>query len=174
MAVLETCCCCSVKTGSLVFGVFMLIGSIWTVVRDVKDIMAGVMSDKDQEDALQELNLTREQMNTFILMSYWITVANLLLSLATLIFSSLLLYGVIKGIAKFVKPILVFIPIDLVAGVIFVCIYSINVGFLHPLSTMLNIACLIIMVYYIFIWLCFYSHYQQLSDAHYGGEIRPA
>merc|ERR1719318_1195894 len=123
-----------------------------------------------------ELGLSAEQSQTFHSTSYYTTIADLFLSLAMIIFSSLLLYGVNKGIAKYVKPILVFVPSDFIVRFIFVCIHSINLGFFNPVSLFLNAACCMGMVFDIFIWLCFYSHYQQLSDqgdGHYGNEMRP-
>ena len=178
MAVMEKCCCCSVKTGSLVLGSLMLIGSILAVGRDAKDVMAGSpdISYSDLELVVDQLGMSVEQMQTFVSTSHYTTIADLFLSLAMIIFSSLLLYGVNKGVAKYVKPILVFLPVDFVVRFIFVCIHSINLGFFHPLSIALNIVCCIGMVFDIFIWLCFYSHYQQLcdrSDGHYGNEMKP-
>eukprot|EP00091_Calanus_sinicus_P016529 TRINITY_DN35945_c0_g1_i1.p1 TRINITY_DN35945_c0_g1~~TRINITY_DN35945_c0_g1_i1.p1 ORF type:complete len:118 (+),score=29.16 TRINITY_DN35945_c0_g1_i1:349-702(+) len=115
MAVMERCCCCSVKTGSLVLGALMLIGSILAVGRDVKDVMEGSpdISSGDLSLVVDQLGMSVEQIQTFISTSYYTTIADLFLSLAMIIFSGLLLYGVNKGIAKCVKPILVFLPVVL-------------------------------------------------------------
>lgn len=181
MAVMEKCCCCSVRTGSLVFGGLILIGSILAVGRDAKEIMEGSpnLSYEDRQlvvDQLQIEGMTADQLQTFLTTAHYTTIADLFLSIGMIVVSGLLIYGVNKGIARFVKPILVFIPIDFVIRFIFVCVHSINLGFLHPLSITLNFICCIGMVIDIFIWLCFYSHWQQIKDGMDGqndNEMKP-
>ena len=174
MAVMERCCCCTVKTGSIVLGALMLIGSILAVGRDAKDIMAGGSSISNSD--FGDLGMTRDQIETFQTTSKYLTFADLLLSLIYILMSGLLIYGVNKGNAKLVKPILVFVPIDFVIRFIFVSIHCINLGLFHPLSILLNLVICLSMVFDIFIWLCIYSHYQQLcegGDGNYGNEMKP-
>eukprot|EP00092_Neocalanus_flemingeri_P012566 GFUD01013544.1.p1 GENE.GFUD01013544.1~~GFUD01013544.1.p1 ORF type:complete len:183 (+),score=39.02 GFUD01013544.1:193-741(+) len=169
MAVMERCCCCSVRTGALIFGALALIGSILAIGRDIKDIMKTedeYMSNEDLQSVITglEIDMTVTQMRTFLTTAEFTNIADLLLSIAMVIVSGLLIFGVHKGIAKFVLPILFLIPIDFLIRFIFVCVHSINLGFLHPMSLTLNLACSIGMVFDIFIWLCIFSHWQQIKD----------
>eukprot|EP00092_Neocalanus_flemingeri_P001487 GFUD01001586.1.p1 GENE.GFUD01001586.1~~GFUD01001586.1.p1 ORF type:complete len:182 (-),score=27.06 GFUD01001586.1:177-722(-) len=168
MAVMERCCCCRVKTGSLILGALFLIGSILAIGRDVKDIKEN--EDISNEDLQQVLNhlqmdsITVDQMQSFLATQHYITIADLILCIVTIVVSGLLIYGVQKGIARLLVPILVLIPMDFLVRFIFVCFHSFNLGFFHTMSITMNLGCCILMVCDIFIWLCFFSHWQQIKD----------
>eukprot|EP00092_Neocalanus_flemingeri_P072755 GFUD01089623.1.p1 GENE.GFUD01089623.1~~GFUD01089623.1.p1 ORF type:complete len:183 (-),score=21.01 GFUD01089623.1:70-618(-) len=169
MAVMERCCCCRVKTGSLILGALFLIGSILAIGRDVKEIKENEhISNEDLQQVLEHLEMdsvvTVDQMQSFLATQHYITIADLILSIVMIVVSGLLIYGVQKGIARFVVPILVLIPIDFLIRFSFVCVHSLNLGFLHPLSIALNLVCCLGMVFDIFIWLCIFSHWQQIKD----------
>merc|ERR1712179_16284 len=175
MPVLENCCCCTVKTGSVVLAALMLIGSVISVGSDAKDIMAGPPAYRDASLISSEFGISHDQAHTFLQTAYYTTIANLFLSIICIVISSILIYGVNKENAAHVKPMLVFIPLDFVVRFVFVCIHSINMGFLHPVTMFLNVAICISMVIEIFVWLCIYSHYQQLKEGsdYSGNEMKP-
>eukprot|EP00092_Neocalanus_flemingeri_P023960 GFUD01025991.1.p1 GENE.GFUD01025991.1~~GFUD01025991.1.p1 ORF type:complete len:182 (+),score=29.62 GFUD01025991.1:71-616(+) len=168
MAVMERCCCCRVKTGSLILGALFLIGSILSIGRDVKEIKeTDEFRNEDLQLVFEDLQMDSvsvDQMQSFLTTAYYIAIADLILSIIMVIASGLLIYGVQKGIARFVVPILVLIPIDFLIRFSFVCVHSLNLGFLHPLSIALNLVCCLGMVFDIFIWLCIFSHWQQIKD----------
>ena len=127
------------------------------------------MRDEELQLVMNHLeieNIREDQMRSFqtYTHTHYTTIADFLLSIAMVITSSLLIYGVHKGIARFFVPILVLVPIDFLVRLTFVCVHSINLGFLHPISIAMNFTCSIGMIFDIFIWLCIFSHRQQLND----------
>ena len=166
MALIKKCCCCSLKTGILVLGALLLIGSILAMGRDIKDVYEGPSYSQSG----------RNLDNFFAQDLYYMSIGDLVLSIAMIIFSSLLLYGANKGIARYVKPILVMIPIDFIVRVSLLVLTSQYAYFAYPLSFAMNMTCVIGMVFDAFTWLFIYSHYKQLSDEGEGGtdsEMRP-
>eukprot|EP00092_Neocalanus_flemingeri_P005866 GFUD01006314.1.p1 GENE.GFUD01006314.1~~GFUD01006314.1.p1 ORF type:complete len:183 (-),score=28.05 GFUD01006314.1:250-798(-) len=182
MAVFERCCCCRVRTACLLFGALILIGSIFAIGRDVKEILANEdFSHQELQQVLKHLNMenmmTAEQLKTFFTTDFYTTIADLILAIVMVIVSGVLLYGVHKAIARFLVPILVLIPFDFLIRFIFVCVHSFNLGFLSPLLITMNVACSIGMIFDIFLWLCIFSHWQQINDELVGqddNEIRRA
>merc|ERR1711872_369486 len=162
MAVMERCCCCRVRTACLIFGILYLVGALYQIGSDFQTIIENVATDeaeKQQEynemvEAFEYLgiHLTREQMANFFTIDFYIT------------FASLAFYGVHKAKAKFLTPSLVFFPIDVLVRIIFVAIHASNLGFTHPLTITMNAICVISIVFDFFIWLCVYSHRQQIRD----------
>ena len=56
MAVMEKCCCCSVRTACLIFGVLSLMGSISQIGKDGKEI---IKTDGERE---AEVEVTFEEL----------------------------------------------------------------------------------------------------------------
>eukprot|EP00091_Calanus_sinicus_P022961 TRINITY_DN7557_c0_g1_i1.p1 TRINITY_DN7557_c0_g1~~TRINITY_DN7557_c0_g1_i1.p1 ORF type:complete len:168 (-),score=27.30 TRINITY_DN7557_c0_g1_i1:83-586(-) len=165
MAVLKKCFCCSLKTGNLIIGALLIIGSILAVARAIKDVIAP-SSYYNQDVRFQ----------AFAADLWIISICDLVLSILMIVFSSLLLYGVNKGIAKYVKPILVMIPIDFVVRIIFIVLTAQYAHFAFPLSFVTNLVSVIGSVIDAFTWFFIYSHYKQLMEEGPGGtdsEMRP-
>eukprot|EP00092_Neocalanus_flemingeri_P067631 GFUD01082575.1.p1 GENE.GFUD01082575.1~~GFUD01082575.1.p1 ORF type:complete len:194 (+),score=20.58 GFUD01082575.1:80-661(+) len=175
MVVMEKCCCCSVRTACLIFGGFALFGSLIQVSNDAKDIYHNItMSRQDQEWNLQELyelsnmdrlnmGTTKDEIRNFLMIAFYFSIADLFLSIAIIVAASFLIYGVLKENSNYLVPTMIVWPLDLFVRIIFVLIHSINLGFLHPISLALNIILCCGVVFDIFIWLCVYSHWQQLK-----------
>merc|ERR1712096_418225 len=166
---MERCCCYRVRTGCLIVGALALIGSILAIGRDAKEIMEETTDDMSDEELqlvmnhLKTDNMAVDQGRSFLKTDYYMTIADLFLSIAMVIISGLLIYGVHREIAGFLVPILVLVPIDFLVRLTFVCVYSINLGFLHPISIAMNFNCSI--------WICFFSHWQQIKDGLDGQEV---
>merc|ERR1711892_1337517 len=180
MAIMENCCCCRVRTACLVFGSLYLVGALWWIGDDVSTIVTN-LSRTHQEHVTEDtrtiriflrvwafhtvgINSTKEEITNFLNIDSYITYANLFLSVFVALFSGLMLYGVHKAKSKFLAPSLIFYPIDTLCRIIFVAVHVQNLGFLHPLSIILNVTCLIGIVFDFFIWLCVFSHRQQIKD----------
>eukprot|EP00092_Neocalanus_flemingeri_P067635 GFUD01082579.1.p1 GENE.GFUD01082579.1~~GFUD01082579.1.p1 ORF type:complete len:194 (+),score=20.62 GFUD01082579.1:80-661(+) len=175
MVVMEKCCCCSVRTACLIFGGFALFGSLIQVSNDAKDIYHNItMSRQDQDLNLWELydlsnmdglnmGTTKDEIRNFLAIAFYYSVTDLFLSIAIIVAASFLIYGVLKENSNYLVPTMIVWPLDLFVRIIFVLIHSINLGFLHPISLALNIILCCGVVFDIFIWLCVYSHWQQLK-----------
>eukprot|EP00091_Calanus_sinicus_P023738 TRINITY_DN8188_c0_g1_i1.p1 TRINITY_DN8188_c0_g1~~TRINITY_DN8188_c0_g1_i1.p1 ORF type:complete len:220 (-),score=75.87 TRINITY_DN8188_c0_g1_i1:179-751(-) len=174
MAVMENCCCCRVRTACLIFGSLYLVCSLWAIGDDISSIITNNRKTSEEQEseyndlhqAFNDIGLTttREQIVNFINIDFYITFGNLFLSVFVAAFSALMLYGVHKAKSRFLVPSLIFYPIDTVVRVIFLVVHVANLGFLHPLSILLNVTCLGGIVFDFFIWLCVYSHRQQIKD----------
>eukprot|EP00092_Neocalanus_flemingeri_P078788 GFUD01098063.1.p1 GENE.GFUD01098063.1~~GFUD01098063.1.p1 ORF type:complete len:200 (-),score=12.50 GFUD01098063.1:140-739(-) len=175
MVVMNNCCCCKVRTACLIFGGFALFGSLIQVSNDAKDIYQNItMSRQDQEWNLQELyelsnmdglnmGTTKDEIRNFLAISFYFSVTDLFLSIAIILAASFLIYGVLKENSNYLVPTMIVCPLDLFVIIICVLIHSINLGFLHPISLAMNIVLCCGVVFDIFIWLCVYSHWQQLK-----------
>merc|ERR1712013_696875 len=134
MVRIETCCCCSVKTGSIVLGALLLVGSLMSIGNSASDILKG----GNQVDFGEDLGLSNSQnqrLNTIMFYSFLVDVV---LSFISIIISSLLIFGVNKEDPKLIKPMVVFLPLDSAVRLLFVCLLSITLGLLHPASLALN------------------------------------
>jgi|ERR1712059_115013 len=170
---MEKCCCCTVRTACLIFGGLYLIGSILSIGRDGKELMAEMSKssyEKSQEidtlvQGMQELGIptSREDITFFTTTALYQTIVGIVMSLLLVISSALLLYGVHSRKEKLLIPSLILWPIDTIVRCIFVLVFCIGLGFLHPFVIMLNIVLLMAIVIDIFIWLCVYSHRKQLK-----------
>merc|ERR1712002_1334479 len=158
MVVMERCCCCTVKTGSIVLGALLLVGSVMTIGRSANDILSGDSQLDERE--LYDYGLSHNQVQRF----------------KTIFFSSCLIYGVNKENPKLIKPMVVFLPLDSAIRLIFVCLICINFGLLSPASLAINFVMFFVMIFNILIWLCIFSHYQQLNEGstgYSGNEMKP-
>jgi len=167
----ERCCCCTVKTGSIVLGALMLVGSVLSIGDSAKDILNG-----GSKLDLSDFDLTYYQQHRLNTLSYYLSLANVALNSICIIISSLLIYGVNKENPKLVKPMVIFLPLDSAVRLIFIILICTTLGLLHPASLALNFLVLLSMIFNIFVWLCIYSHYQQLnegSDGYAGNEMKP-
>ena len=174
MAVMENCCCCRVRTACLIFGSLFLVCNLWSIGDDISTIITNTKETSQQQETeynetLQAFNdvglkTTREQIVNFLNIDYYITFANIVLSVFVAVFSGLMIYGVDKAKSRFLVPCLIFYPIDTLVRIIFLVVHVENLGFLHPLSIILNVTCLVGIVFDFFIWLCVFSHRQQIKD----------
>merc|ERR1711892_537696 len=179
MAIMENCCCCRVRTACLVFGSLYLVGALWWIGDDVSTIVTNLSRTHQEQvtevnDLLEAFNTigihsTKEEIVNFLNIDSYITYANLFLSVFVALFSGFMLYGVHKAKSKFLAPSLIFYPIDTVCRIIFVAVHVQNLGFLHPLSIILYVTCLIGIVFDFFIWLCVFSLRQQIKDQEWEG-----
>merc|ERR1711915_1155784 len=71
--------------------------------------------------------------------SSYIDKVSLVLSVGFIICSSLLLAGIRKQEPKFVFPMVAFLPIDILARLGIIITYSAIIGFLHPLTIVVNV-----------------------------------
>ena len=121
------------------------------------------------EDIQQGFNtigvkITQDQIVNTLKIDFHLTTGNLFLSVFIAVFSGLMLYGVHKAKSSFLVPGLIFYPIDTFIRIIFVAIHVQNLGFSHPLAIIFNITCLIGIVLDFFVWLCVFSHRQQIKN----------
>ena len=107
--------------------------------------------------------ITGEQMANFFTIDFYITIVSLALDFISVVVASLGLHGVNKTKAKFLTPSLVFFPLDGLVRIIFVAIQASSLGFMHPLTITMHAICVISIAFDFFIWLCFYSHRQQIQ-----------
>ena len=178
MLKISKCCCCTVKTGSQAFGSLYLFCSVISFGDGIKGYILGDnrSSDADISDLSNELEITKSQAENFYLASAYIDFVTLVLNLGYIICSSLLLAGIHKQEPKFVFPIIAFLPIDCLTRLCFIITYSAVIGFLHPLTIVINLMFGLVVVAGFFVWLCFYSYYQELKDPSLqdaGVEMRP-
>merc|ERR1711887_221832 len=166
IVVMERCCCCTVKTGSIVLGALMLVGSVMTIGRSANDILSGDSQVDERE--LYDYGMSSIHVQRFKTIFYYLSLTNVVLSFITIIISSLLIYGVNKENPKLIKPMVVFLPLDSAIRLIFVCLICINFGLLSPASLAVNFVWFFVMILNILIWLCIYSHYQQLNEGSNG------
>merc|ERR1711936_1307714 len=174
MVVMENCCCCRVRTACLIFGSLYLAGAILSFGDDLSNIVKETVkssNDKNKEieeqiEALQFIGITisKEKLINFFHIDYHITLVNILLSACMIVVASLLIYGVHKAKSKFLVPSLIFFPLDTIVRIIFVIVHVYNLGFLHPIAITINIIFLCGIVFDFFIWLCVYSHRQQIKN----------
>jgi hypothetical protein len=170
---MEKCCCCTVRTACLIFGSLYLIGSILSIGKDGKEVLAEMGKSRYQKE--QEIDLlvqgtremgiptSREDIAFFLSTAHYQTMVGIVMSVLLVISSALLLYGVHSKKEKLLLPSLILWPVDTIVRCIFVLVYSIGLGFMHPFVIMLNIILLFAIVIDIFIWLCVYSHRKQLK-----------
>ena len=174
MAVMENCCCCRVRTACLIFGSLYLIGAIFTIGSDGSSIVTEMRKTPEEQNheyddllaAYQYVGIesTREQIVNFLNIDFYVTFVDLFLSMCMVIIASLLIFGVHKAKSRFLVPSLVFFPLDTLVRIIFVAVHVENLGFLHPLAITINVICICGIVFDFFIWLCVYSHRQQIKD----------
>ena len=172
MVRIDRCCCCSVKTGSIVLGALLLVGSVMNIGNSVSDILKG----GNEVDWREDLGFSIGQNRKFNNIMFYFSLVGVVLSFITIIISSLLIYGVSKENPKLIKPMVVFLPLDSAIRLLFICFLSINIGLLHPLSLFVNFLMFFGMIFDIFVLLCIYSHYQQLnerSNGYSGNEMKP-
>ena len=112
-----------------------------------------------------------------ILMSKVFSGFDLVTGLGLFLSSCAMIYGIKKEKDRFLLPIIYYIPIDgafrylviymvsmyeLYHGIVYrfiqVTAYTFTFGFLHPISTILNITFILSIIIDFFIWLCVYSH----------------
>merc|ERR1712154_328398 len=170
---MEKCCCCTVRTACLIFGSLYLIGSILSIGRDGKELMKEMNQNKYQKEeqvdelveGTRELGITtsREDIVFFLTTVRYQTMVGIVLSLMLAISSALLICGVHSKNEKLLLPSLILWPIDSVVRRIFVFIYSIGFGLMHPFVIFLNIIFLFFIISDVFIWLCVFSYRKQLK-----------
>ena len=174
MAIIENCCCCRVRTACLIFGGLYLVCAVWSVGDEINSLItrASQTPDEEQTEAgeirnafnLIGVTFTQEEIINFLHIDYYLTFGNLILSVFIAVFSALMLYGVHKAKSSFLVPSLIYYPIDTFIRIIFAAVHVHNLGFFHPFSIVFNITCLVGIVLDFFIWLCVYSHRQQIKD----------
>ena len=175
MVVMEKCCCCSVRTACLIFGSLALIGSIIQVGNDGKEIIGHLHKSHDQSEAeVRELydlsaytfgvDSSKDEIRNFFEIGFYFSITDLILSIGMIVAAGCVIYGVRREKDNFLFPALVIWPFDFLVRFIFVFVHSFNLGFFHPISLLMNVALCFGIVFDIFIWLCVYSHWQQLKD----------
>ena len=171
---MENCCCCRVRTACLIFGGLYLLGAVWGVGDEISTIVTTVNKTPEQtqqevvdiQQAFNEIGvkLTQDQIFNFLDIGFYLTIGNLFLSVFLIVFSGLMLYGVHNSKSSFLVPGLIFYPVDTIIRIIFVAVHVQNLGFTHPLSILFNITCLVGIVLDFFVWLCVFSHRQQIQN----------
>merc|ERR1711970_1712030 len=87
----ERCYCCTVKTGSIVLGALMLVGSVLSIGDSAKEILNG-----GSKFDFSDFDLSYYQQHRLNTLSYYLSLANVVLSCISIIISGLLIYGVNK------------------------------------------------------------------------------
>jgi len=171
--VMERCCCCRVRTACLILGSLYLLGSLSSIGNGVQEIMKKSGKSKDDyqievESMVEDMNsigylTTNEQMEEFLSMASMWNIVGIVLSVILVITSGLLLYGVHAAKDKFLLPTLVFFPVDSIVKLGLLIQLAIAYGFTHPFAMIFEFVFIVSIVCNIFIWLCVFSHRQQLK-----------
>ena len=155
----------TVKTGSIVIGVLMLVVSVYIIVTEAKFIQC------DKCDVIGPYGMGHLHMENFQDFYNYRSISKVVVCIFSILYFSLLIY------TKFlVIPMLLFIPLDFVTRLIFIIIHIMMLGFLHPLALEKNIIMFISMIFDILIWNCIFSYHQKLTEEHTGksgNEMKP-
>ena len=173
MVVMESCCCCSVRTGCLVFGVFAVLGGIMQLGRDGKEVARRAITDEFQREEAVDIfyneiqgtmDVERDEIRNFFEINFYLAIPDSFLCLGVIIAASCLIYGVRSKKRSFLIPVMVVFPLDLIVRICFVVILCINFGIAHPISITVCIIFFYGIIFDIFVWLCVFSHWQELAE----------
>ena len=165
MAILNSCVCCSIKHGSIVLAVLMILGSLCSIYSNIHNIIGN--NPQDVELLANQLGLYRDQVEDFSNASRYANFVILALNVLTLVFCSLLICGTLgNGTSYMIKPTLIYMPIEFLIRIVCLCVICglARIGILHTLVLMNFVVYLIVMALQVAIWICFYSYYQQLTQ----------
>merc|ERR1739838_89180 len=116
------------------------------------------------------LHVTKEEIRKSISIEFAFSIANLILCILMAVGAGCLIYGVRSENHNFLLPAIVIWSLDMFVALIFIIVYIIILGFsVISLIMIFVLACRII--FNIPIWLCFYSHWQQLKDQPQGSQL---
>ena len=172
MVVVEQCCCCSVRTGSLVVGVVTLLGALLQLGNDVKELIRRAVTNIHQrEEAVdifynenrETIDVERDEIRSFFNLSFYIAAPDLVLCLGMILVICSLIHGVHSKNKTYLLPAIILVPLDLLlrVTVLFVLCYSLGIG--HSISTILCLIFLYGVIIDTCLWLCVFSHWQQLK-----------
>ena len=170
---MEKCCCCSVRTASLIFGAFALLGSLLQLGKDGKEVIKHAITNAYQrEEAIDifynEMNeimdVQRDEARSFFKINFYLSIPDFILCLAMVVAAVCLIYGVCRKQKNFLIPAVVIFPLDFFMRVIFVSLLINNFGFSHPISITTSCIFFYGIIFDIFVWLCVFSHWQQLKE----------
>ena len=170
MVVMERCCCCSVRTACLIFGVLALMGSISQIGKDAKEILKTDRErDNDVKTIVHELAregiaVDEENIRSIEDYMHYICYPDLIMSIGWIVSAGCLIYGVRSKEPNFLIPALVIYALDAVMRLIIVLILIIVFGFSHPLTIMILMVFVLGIIFSALIALCVYSHWQQLKE----------
>merc|ERR1711936_386134 len=164
MAVLEDCCCCKVRTGSLILAVLTIIGSISLIGRGGRAIVVFAGASPEDIDTLVQseysessdyaLRSSEDEIRLSIRLLFYFSIANFLLGILALIAASCLIHGVRNENPSLMVPALVVWPLDMFVTFIFVLIFAICLGLSTDLGFGLSFGLLWRIAIDFFIWLC--------------------
>jgi len=173
MVGVEQCCCCSVRTGSLVCGVVLLLGCVLQLGNDLKEVVRyGITNIHQKNEAvdifynekMENMDVERDEIRMFFKLSFYIAIPDLLLCLGIILAAASLLYGVARNKEKFIFPAIIILPFDLLHRVVSGFVLCITLGIGHPISVFLCLLFLYGIILDISAWLCVFSYCQQLRE----------
>jgi len=170
MAVMDKCCCCSVRTACLIFGVLALMGSISQIGKDAKEILkTDRQREAEVEDTYQDLtesgiHADKEEIRSMEQFFYHICYPDLIMSIGWIVAAGCLIYGVRSKEPNFLIPAMVTYALDAIMRLIFVIVLVIMFGISHPLTVFFCLVFVLGIIFSALISLCVYSHWQQLKE----------
>jgi len=170
MAVMEKCCCCSVRTACLIFGVLSLMGSISQIGKDGKEIIkTDGEREAEVEVTFEELkvmgvHIDKEEVRSIEQFLCYTCYPDLIMSFGWIVASGCLIYGVRSKEPNFLVPAMVIYALDSVMRLIFVIIIVIMFGITHPLTIMFSLVFVLGIIFSALVALCVYAHWQQLKE----------
>eukprot|EP00092_Neocalanus_flemingeri_P043382 GFUD01047798.1.p1 GENE.GFUD01047798.1~~GFUD01047798.1.p1 ORF type:complete len:174 (-),score=34.53 GFUD01047798.1:176-661(-) len=150
MAVFERCCCCSLRTGCLVFGTLGLVMALVNIGLEIHEFVSSGLATEEELQFMEEL---REVFLATCILST-------LQSVVSITTYSLLIYGIHQAKYKFILPTLLWNPINVCIDVIIIILYTT----LFDLA--LHIVIITTAVYAIvslLCWLCVFSHWRMVK-----------
>ena len=149
MAVWRNCCCCSVKTASLVFSILGLIGYFGSVVWGVVNIINGVDYPEEYSDVFGAMDIA----------SFVVTIIGILIYVA-------LVYGVLKPNETFMMPMLIYEPLTMVYQMSILIAKAVIVGIeeywiAYLVVVISTVATIIVRLV---LWMVFYSYRKQIIE----------
>eukprot|EP00092_Neocalanus_flemingeri_P027494 GFUD01029824.1.p1 GENE.GFUD01029824.1~~GFUD01029824.1.p1 ORF type:complete len:189 (-),score=30.06 GFUD01029824.1:296-796(-) len=155
MAVFERCCCCSLRTGCLVFGTLGLVMALVNIGLEILEFVSYGLATEEELQFMEEL--TKVFLATSIL--------SLLQSVVSITTCSLLIYGIHQAKYKLILPTLVWNPINVCIDIITIIFYSVLFDIdLHDLF--LHIVLITTAVYALvslLCWLYVFSHWRMVK-----------
>merc|ERR1712038_1513017 len=109
------------------------------------------------------MDVERDEIRSFFNLSFYIAAPDLLLCLGMIVVSCFLIHGVRSKNKTFLIPAIILVPLDLLlrVAVLFVLCYILGIG--HPISAFLSLLFLYGVIIDTCLWLCVFSHWQQLK-----------
>lgn len=172
MVVIERCCCCSVRTASLIFAGLALFGSFVQLSncgREIANYLTTNVHQKNEQidilyEELHQFGVERSDIGTFQKISFYMAFPDLILCLAIIGAAYALLHGVRKKKPAFLIPVMVLFGLDFIVRLVFLMVLITCFGFTNPISMVASVIFFYGVIVDILVGLCIFSHWQQLKE----------